>query len=34
MTENTMVKREETKGQKMIYKTIHGKVKIKKHEPH
>jgi hypothetical protein len=25
MTENTMVKREETKEQKMIYKTIHGK---------
>jgi hypothetical protein len=33
MTENIMTKRIETKGQTMVYKTLHRKLKIEQHEP-
>ena len=33
MTDNIMTKRKETKGQTMIYKTLHRKLKIEQHEP-
>ena len=33
-TENTMAKRKRTKGQSMIYKILHRKLKIEQHEPH
>jgi len=29
-----MIKRQMTKGQTMIYKTLHKKLKIEQHEPH
>jgi len=29
-----MVKRKRTKGQTIIYKTLHRKLKIEQHEPH
>jgi len=29
-----MIKRKKTKGQTMIYKTLHRKIKIKQHEQH
>jgi len=29
-----MTKRKRTKGQTMIYKTLHRKLKIEQHEPH
>ena len=32
--DNTMAKRKRTKGQITIYKTLHKKPKIEKHEPH
>ena len=32
MTENTMTKWKDTKGQTMIYKTLHRKLKIEQHE--
>jgi hypothetical protein len=32
--DNTMTKRKRTKGQTMIYKTLHRKLKIEQHEPH
>ena len=31
-TDNTIVKTKRTNGQTMIYKTLHRKLKIKKHE--
>ena len=34
MTDNTMVKRKRTKGQTMIYKTLHRKLTIEQHETH
>jgi hypothetical protein len=33
-TDNTMAKRKGTKGQTMIYKTLHRKLRIERHEPH
>ena len=33
-TDNTMAKRKSTKGQTIIYKTLHRKIKIEHHEPH
>ena len=33
-TDITMAKRKRTKGQTMIYKTLHRKLKIKKNETH
>ncbi len=33
-SDNTMSKRNRTKGQTMIYKTIHRKLKIEQYEPH
>jgi hypothetical protein len=33
-TDNTMVKTKRTNGQTMIYKTLHRKLRIKKHESH
>jgi len=33
-TDNTMAKRKNTKGQTTIYKTLHIKLKIEKHELH
>jgi hypothetical protein len=33
-TDNTMAKRKSTKGQTMIYKILHRKLKIELHEPH
>jgi hypothetical protein len=33
-TDNTMAKRNRTQGQTTIYKTLHIKLKIKKHKPH
>ena len=33
-TNNTMAKIKSTMGQIMIYKTVHRKLKIEKHEPH
>ena len=32
-TDNTIVRKKGTKGQKMIYKTLHRKLKIEQHEP-
>jgi hypothetical protein len=32
--ENKMVKRKRAKGQTMIYKTLHRKLKIEQQEPH
>ena len=32
-TDNTMAKRKRTKGQTMIYKTLHRKLRIERHEP-
>ena len=32
-TENTIATRKETKGQTMIYKKLHRKLKIEQHEP-
>jgi hypothetical protein len=34
MTENIIAKRKRTKGQTMIYKTLHRKLKMEQHEPH
>jgi hypothetical protein len=33
-TDNTMANRKSTKGQTMIYKTLHRKLKVEQHEPH
>jgi hypothetical protein len=33
-TDNIRAKRKSSKGQTTIYKTLHGKLKIDKHEPH
>ena len=33
-TDNTMAKRQRTEGQKLIYKTLHRKLKIEQQEPH
>jgi hypothetical protein len=33
-TDNTMAKGKRTKGQTLIYKTLHRKQKIEQHEPH
>ena len=33
-TDNTMANRKRTKGKTTIYKTLHRKLKIEKHEPH
>ena len=33
-TDNTMDKRKQTKGQTMIHKKLHRKLKIEQHEPH
>jgi hypothetical protein len=33
-TDNTTVKRKKTKGQTMIYKALHRKLRIVQHEPH
>ena len=33
-TDNTIANRKSTKGQTMIYKTLHRKLKVEQHEPH
>jgi hypothetical protein len=33
-TDNTMAKRKMTKGQTMVYKTLHKKLMIEQHDPH
>jgi hypothetical protein len=33
-TENTMAKRKKIKGQRTIYKTLHGNLPIEQHEPY